>query len=277
MSVFYDSGKFSFVKMSDGSGRDHLEPIHYRDLGEKHSNMYNKDIMWSDVVINGVPLEKTFQFENETRQECTTDSEPKSFLMINERKNKESTPSYDEEYSKYDKKWLTRMEKLAMNPITTLPEAKRKGDKQGNYPVKPKSKKEVRDEKLHASADHFQGIISENSTEDIEDYLTCIPLRCNNNGVTQYKKYCPPEHWINPIVQWDKIWREMDKIQTGIERSFHYVEPGKINKDGVKGPAIYFYDENSDNLNFNYNPESDMIISPCNEITLPFPTFRNAM
>lgn len=276
MSVFYDSGKFTFVKMKDGSGRDHLEPIHYRDLGDKYSNMYNKDIMWSDVVINGVPLEKTFQFENENIQESTTDNDQKSFIIVNERENKESLPSYNEKYSKYDIKWQNRIEKLSLNPIS-LPEAKRKDDKQGKYPVKPKSKKEVRDEKLHASADHFQGIVSENSTEDIEDYLTYIPLKRKGNGVTQYKKFCPPEHWINPVVQWEKIWREMDKIQTGIERSFHYIKPGEINKDGVKGPAIYFYNESSNDINFNYCENSDMIISPCKEVTLPFPTFGSVM
>jgi hypothetical protein len=273
MAVFYDSGKFSFIEFEDSSGKKRLTPIHYRDLGDKKGDMYDKKVSWSDVVINGVPLEQTLQYENEIPRGSTTE-EKSSVIIVNERKCEENFPSETEKDSKYEKKWLTRIEKLSLNPIS-LPEAKRKGDKQGNYPVKPKSKKEVRDEKLFASSDHFQGIIAENSTEEIEDYVTYIPQKVN--GVTQYKKYCPPNHWINPVVQWDKIWREMDKIQTGVERSYHYVEPGKINKDGIKGPAIYFYNENSDDINFNFNPNTDMIISPSEKATSPLPTFGIAM
>ena len=66
--AFCDSDKFRFIEIDvqgEESGYDsgkHLIPVHYRELGEKEGLTYAKKVSWSDVVINGVPLEKSFEY-----------------------------------------------------------------------------------------------------------------------------------------------------------------------------------------------------------------------
>ena len=67
MSRFFDSNMFTFGTVQErGGGR--LQPLHFRDLGEKKDELYDESISWNDVVINGVPLEKTFEYEDEISQ-----------------------------------------------------------------------------------------------------------------------------------------------------------------------------------------------------------------
>ena len=167
MEGFCDSDKFIFKL--DHSG--HLTPLHYRELGEKSGELYSPRVTWSDVAINGVPLEKTFVFEDDiTRlQEEKDDSEgKKGFIMVNSRPT-QSIPVVEEVE---DKRWMRRLEKLyPMN----FQDAKKKRKSIERYPVKPKSKKEVRDEKLHCSSDKFQEITDEkDGIETSLDYTIYI-------------------------------------------------------------------------------------------------------
>ena len=177
---------------------------------------------------------------------------------------------------------MNRLEKMTLNPIT-LPDAKKKNSKV-RHPVKPKSKKEIRDEKIVSSGEKFDEMTDEKDLGIVGDAITRVRVHGEYNKFSywddgddfgynvrkhvyltpKYRTYCPPEHWIRPVIQWDRIWSEMDQIELGKKRSYHYVEPGSVNKDGVRGPAIYFYDEDSDDLNYNYNPHGDFIQGPRN-------------
>ena len=57
MEGFSDSDKFIF-KLEDSGN---LMPVHHRELGEKNDNLYSPSVKWSDVAINGVPLDQTFE------------------------------------------------------------------------------------------------------------------------------------------------------------------------------------------------------------------------
>ena len=59
--MFADSARFRFVKLGDGRTK---YPVHYRPLGVKEGEMYSKTVRWADVVINDVPLETTFEYED---------------------------------------------------------------------------------------------------------------------------------------------------------------------------------------------------------------------
>lgn len=72
----------------------------------------------------------------------------------------------------------------------------------------------------------------------------------------KYSIYCPPLHWLQPEVQWKKIWIHMDKLITGKERNYNYYPEGP-NACGKNEPCIYFYDEDSDDLNYNFQITTD--------------------
>ena len=76
---------------------------------------------------------------------------------------------YSEEVEGKDKQLVKRLERLyPMN----FQEAKKKRKNIERYPVKPKGKKGVRDEKLHSSSDKFQEITDENSGGDNSQHYT---------------------------------------------------------------------------------------------------------
>ena len=289
MAGFFDSDKFIFVEIP-GSGGGHLCPVHYRELGGKVNGLYSKKVSWADVTINNVPLEKTFEFEDSiTEIENSKDlNSGNGTIIVNERSAPIDIPiADDDDHTIFqEKKCMNRLEKMTLNPIT-LPDAKKKNSKE-RYPVKPKSKKEVRDEKIFSSGEKFDEITDEKDLGIMEDVITRVRVRfdpveeikrlikelefnVDEHPVhcPKYRTYCPPEHWIRPVIQWDKIWSEMDQIEYGRKRSYHYVEPGSVNKDGVRGPAIYFYDEDSYDLNYNYNEYSDFIQGEPN-LSIPF-------
>ena len=292
--AFCDSDNFKFVEVDvAGSGSDytsgkHLIPVHYRELGskDKDGHTYSKKVSWSDVVINEVPLEQTFQYEDhiaylEDVSHATYPTEDRGVIVVNERSSHLPTDhaNYDDsnDYDGYGEQWLHRMNKLGLQPFN-LPEAKKKKKSQGKYPVKPKDKKAVRDEKIKKSSELFGEIVDKKEHGVLGEHIFQIPytfyeeVDCWDDGdefgnnvrnhplmraTLKFKTYCPPEHWLYPVKRWDLIWSEMDLIEHGVKRSYHYVEPGNVNKDGVKGPAIYFYDEDSDDMNYNFNENYD--------------------
>lgn len=268
MEGFFDSDKFLF-KLDEDSG--HLMPVHHRELGEKKDNLYEPRVTWSDVALNGVPLEKTFEYEDDiTRiqeERSETREEPK-YIMVNSRPS-QSLP-YSEEVE--DKRWVKRLERLyPMN----FQEAKKKRKSVERYPVKPKGKKAVRDEKIHSSSDKFQEITDENGGGEISlEYTTYIQKKDDYKIIKEElmrtpgdpfwppeyniikrpirTKYCPPLHWLEPEVQWEKIWTHVDELKTGKKRDYHYYPD-----DCGYGPCIYFYDKDSDDLNYNFDWSKD--------------------
>ena len=285
MAKFFDADNFAFVP--SGNWDEHLIPIHSRDLGKKEGNLY-PDAKWSDVTINGVALEDTFRFEDsitEAERSIIFEVDKDKTIMINDRQVQSHACHDLEEISEinHEKKWINRMERMTLVPLT-FKDAKKKKKNKERYPVKPKGKKEVRDEKIFKSSDKLQEIIDVKDTNGMEDLLTLIhkhgdyeiikeelmltpgdpiwPPEYNIIKKPIYTKYCPPQHWIEPVVQWEKIWSEIDEIKMGKIRDHHYVEMGQINEDGIQGPAIYFFEKESDDLNYNFNWERDFIQGP---------------
>jgi hypothetical protein len=268
MSGFFDSDKFLF-KMDEDSG--HLMPVHYRELGEKSGELYSPSVKWADVALNGVSLEQTFKYEDDIvqlQEEKDDSSEGPKYIMVNSRP---SQPLIQEEEID-NKRWVKRLERLyPMN----FQEAKKKRKSIERYPVKPKGKKQVRDAKLHTSSDKFQEITDEKlGGESILDYTIYIqkkddfkiiknlmmrtpsdpwdPPVYNIYKVPVPTKYCPPLHWLEPEVQWEKIWTNVDYLKTGKKRDYHYYP------EGYEGnPCIFFYDKDSDDLNFNFDWSKD--------------------
>lgn len=276
MENFCDSNNFRFVP--DHSG--HLIPQHHRELGEKGGQLFTSAVTWSDVVIDGVPLEKTFQYEDDIlRLQAGKDDPPsdKGFIVVNSRPSQPIILHEEVEY----KRWEKRLEKLyPMN----FKEAKKKRKSIERFPVKAKGKKQVRDEKIYSLADKFKEMTDEKPGGDgngVIDYSIMIhrhgdykmteeldmssvlpsdpwlPLRYITHKEPVYTKYCPPLHWISPEIKWEKIWTHLDTLKTGKKRDYHYYPNGIANCE--ESPCIYFYEENSDDLNYNFNWETDFM------------------
>lgn len=262
MEGFFDSGKFRFEELSTTGGQTYMTPVHHRDLGEKEDELYSPSVSWADVAINGIPLEKTFQFQDDILKlkNERDDSLPENgTIMVNSRPSQPLILEEDID----DKRWIRRLEKLyPMN----FQEAKKK-----RYPVKTKSKKEVRDEKIHFSSDKFHEITDEKGgIEKSLDYTIYIQKKDDfeiiegmdyMNRPSVYKrpirtKYCPPLHWLEPEVQWECIWTHVDEIKTAKKRDYHYYPEGT---EDCQGPCIYFLDKDSDDLNFNFDWEKDFM------------------
>ncbi len=256
--VFYDSGKFTFEMVDDGNGGSYLTPLHFRELGEKEGHLYGGDTSWSDVLINRVPLEKTLEektlnMEDEIVHYSESSDSDNSQIIINKRDVNGQTFD-DEEVSKHEKKWMNRIEKIQLNPVS-LPEAKKKGKSQGKYPVKPvRTTKEIRGERSKHSSETLHEMIDVREDREIKEFIYNI-----TSPSGEKKIFCPPEHWVTPVIQWDKIWCAIDEIKMGSKRDYHYTKPGEINIDGKVGPIIYFYDKNSCDLNFDFRYERDVM------------------
>ena len=129
--AFCDSDKFKFVEM-DIHGKDsgytsgkHLIPVHYRELGQKDGHMYDKKVSWSDVVINGVSLEKSFEYED---QILDVIAEKDSFgdpgiIIVNERRGSSKNSndicdfSVSDNYRTEQKRWMNRLKRLGLDPF----------------------------------------------------------------------------------------------------------------------------------------------------------------
>ena len=268
MEGFCDSGKFRFEELETPGGQKYLTPVHDRELGEKSGELYSPRVSWSDVAINGVPLEKTFVFEDdilrikEEKDDSTSDG---GVIMVNSRPT-QFTPVVEEVE---DKRWMRRLERLyPMN----FEEAKKKKSIE-RFPVKPKSKKQVRDEKLYSSSGKFQEITDEKKggVETSLDYTIYIQKKGDYEIIkgldwkdrpSVYKrpirtKYCPPLHWLEPEVDWEKIWTHVDELKTGKKRDYHYYPNGVTECEN--DPCIYFYEKDSDDLNYNFDWSKDFM------------------
>ena len=272
MEGFCDSGKFTLEEVEDTGGHKYVTPVHWRDLGEKKGELYPPRVSWSDVAINGVPLEKTFVFEDDIlRLQEEKDDREQGKIMVNSRPVQ--PPTCYEEVEDKDKRWVRRLEKLyPMN----FQEAKKKRKSIERFPVKPKGKKQVRDEKLYSSADKFQEITDEKlGGESVLDYTIYIQKKGDYKIIEEldmmtpsdpwyphryiiYKvpirtKYCPPLHWLEPEVQWEKIWCHVDELKTGEKRAYDYFPTGF--QDFIIGlkarstssrPCIFFNDDSGE-------------------------------
>jgi hypothetical protein len=261
MSSFFDSDKFKFVLMDEG----HLTPVHHRDLGQKEGHLYSKKVSWADAAINNVSLEQTFRYEDEiTHVENSVDGSDKGYIIVNERLNKPTFNYDDDDVSIHQqKKWMKRLEKAALNPIS-LPEAKKKRKGHQRFPVKPKT--ETQKDTEHHSYDKFQELVDTKSSGILGSFIYKIQYKDgyeknvswddgDDRGfnvkkevryIPKYKErtYCPPEHWLTPVVQWKNIWLEMDEIEHGYKRDYVYVSEGELCPDStsIMGPAIYFFE-----------------------------------
>lgn len=239
---YLDSGKFSFAKMKEGG---HHIPVHHRDLGEKDGHLYSDKISWADVIINAVPLDKTFEYEDaiDLINDAIDHTTEKGVILVNDRNI--SCPVPSNVITNIDhQRAIRRLEKMNLNPIT-LPQAKKKKKNKYRWPVKPKDKRDIRIGKIMKSSDKFNELIDPKDQGVLADNIYSIKDKASG----KWKMYCPPEHWLSPVIRWDLIWSEMDMIENGYKRSYHYTKPGEINKDGIPGPAIYFYDSDSTDLN----------------------------
>ena len=194
MENFCDSDKYRFA--IDHSG--HLTPQHHRELGEKNGLLYSPGVSWSSVAIDGVPLEKTFQFEDDMirlQEEKDNSSEKQDIIMVNSRPSQPFFMSEEVE----DKRWVRRLEKLyPMN----YQEAKKKRKSIERYPVKPKKKKQVRDEKLHCSSDKFQEISDEKlGGEIVLDYTIYIQKKDDFKIIKEPLMMTPGDPWWPPMYE----------------------------------------------------------------------------
>ena len=269
MEAFCDGGKFRFVESETPEGVKYSTPAHWRYLGEKSGGLYSPRVSWSDVTINGVPLEKTFEFEDDIlRLQEEKDDSPsgEGVIVVNSRPCQKQ--KYYEEVE--GKRWVRRLEKLyPMN----FREAKKKRKSIERFPVKPKSKKQVRDEKIYSSADKFHEITDEKlGGESVLDYSIMIhrhgdysiieeidmssvtpsypwlPQRYITRKIPVYTKYCPPLHWLEPEIQWEKIWAHLDELKTGKKRDYDYFSAFPCSRTcaNIGKPCIFFdydYDE----------------------------------
>ena len=268
MEGFFDSGKFRFEELSTSGGQTYFTPVYSMELGKKEGGLYSPSVSWSDVTRNGIPLEQTFRYQDDILrlENERDDSLPETdTIMVNSRPSQPLILEEDIE----DKRWVKRLEKLY--PINYR-EAKKKRKSVERYPVKPKSKKEVRDEKINSSSDKFQEITDEKKGgEKSLDYTIYIQKAGDYeiikeldymNRPSVYKrpirtKYCPPLHWLYPEVDWEKIWSNLDVLKTGKKRNYHYYPNGIANCENE--PCIYFYEEDSDDLNYNFNWSKDFM------------------
>ena len=258
---FCDSDKFLFVAQDDG----HLIPVHYRELGSKEGHLYSKKVSWVDATINNVPLEQTFSYEDEIAYiKATKDEATNGYIVVNERPSQWIPVEEDIPQIHQKKKWLNRLDKLTLQPMT-LPQAKKKKKGHQRFPVKPKT--EVQKETDHHSYDKFQDLVDTKSSGILGSFIYKIQYKDgyekrvswddgDDRGdnvkkevryIPKYKErtYCPPEHWLTPVVQWKNIWLEMDEIERGYKRDYVYVSEGELCPDSasIMGPAIYFFEK----------------------------------
>lgn len=287
MADFFDADKFFFADVVCEDGTTYREPRHYRDLGRKEDGLY-KSASWSDVVIHDVSLDDTINFSHEidyveqilNQSQIGGEQDATMVTMVNGRENVLLPPNDGELNISVSQrnKWLNRLQKVSLNPMT-LPEAKKKRKSIERYPVKPKSKKQVRDEKFHTSSEKFKEMVDEKDTKFVEDLVVMIHKKDDyeyfgpNNPFRRkkYSPFCIPHHLVYPVVQWDKIWSAMDTFELGRKREYYYICPGKCY--GHDGASIYFLEPKSDDFDFDFDNDSIITFTP--DLTFPFPYKSN--
>ena len=248
--AFSDSDKFRW------STDSYEGPVHHRDLGEKDGYLYSKSVRWADVALDGVGLEQTFEYEDQIMQlEQSSDSNsPRGRIIVNGKENVDN----DETSVSVDVRgetWIKRLGQIHVNQVSKVS----KVSKDKWLTKKSKSTTDFQKERNNHESDVFHQIIETNDLGQIGKHV----LQWQWSGGGQ-RKFCPPIHWITPVKRWDLIWSKMDELHNGYKRDYHYIKPGEINNDGVHGPAIYFFDKDSTDLNFKFNWSLDFIYGEVN-------------
>ena len=135
MNGFIDSENF---KSKDGI------PYYDRKLGEKHGFMY-KDKKWSDVLMNGVSLDKVIEMDNKYGDMKMSEGGKGGKIMINSRE-------MDNEIKESSRGNMENMKNMKVFRERKIPQGKKK-----NYPVKPKN--EYTSEKRNGQSDNYRSII----------------------------------------------------------------------------------------------------------------------
>ena len=117
MKGFIDSENF---KSKDGI------PYYDRKLGEKHGLMY-KDKKWSDVLMNGVSLDKVIEMDNKYGEMKMSEGGEGGKIMINSRE-------MNNEIKESSRGNMENMKNMKVFRERKIPQGKKK-----NYPVKPKN------------------------------------------------------------------------------------------------------------------------------------------
>ena len=267
--MFADSERFRFVKIGDGPL---AYPVHYRPLGVKEGGMYSKTVRWADVVINGVPLETTFEHEDMAEylssQRDDEDYE-RGVIIVNSRDYVPEKVVVDEEEGKYDAAYR-RLQNMKIAPMTFKQAKKKKPskDKRSSKAKGDLQKHKVEKEKHCSFNERFEEVTSENDLGSIGENVMSLGPQAGHLGhrhprVREQKTFVPPIHWIEPVKRWDLIWSKMDEEEIGYKRDYHYTPPGKCDENGIHGPAIYFYDKNDEDLNYSFDWSRDFIYGEC--------------
>jgi hypothetical protein len=249
--AFCDSDLFKFIEVDGG-----IVPIHYRPLGEKEGALYGEEVKWKDVVIKGVSLEKTFEYEDEIMAlQSGYDEGSRGVIVVNSRDTVEDLSHEDE--GKYDMRWMNRLNKMKITP-NTFKEAKGRKPSKNKRTAKPKT--EVQKEKRAVRLEDFQELVDVKGHGEIPKNILKFHMRTLWTPPSEMSNtLVPPEHWITPVKRWDLIWSYIDTVVQGYERDYHYVPPGEINEEGIHGPAIYFFDKDNDDLNFEWMWNRDFV------------------
>ena len=151
-SESFDFGDIRFVT-KEIHGVEVFTPVHRRILGQKdEKGLYPKKVTWADIVINNVPLEETYEYEDEFQDiRVPIYNPPEKEIMVNERIMSEEYEDYD-----YPEKWANRMDKSVTTPMT-YKDAKKKRQTKVKYPVKPKYS--YSSEKKNINTEKFKSII----------------------------------------------------------------------------------------------------------------------
>ena len=281
MGSFTDADKFIFA-LDDG----HLTPIHHRELGGKEGHLYSKRVSWADVTINNVPLDQTLRYEDEIASvDNSIDENDRGVIIVNERVNLQVT-NYDDNHCVQEDKWMRRLKRVALNPIS-LPEAKKKKGGPTRFMVKPKT--EASEQRGQCTSDMFHELVDNKSTGILSEFMYTIDAHSGyevdiswddgddyGNNVQKEERYCPvykkrtwcpPEHWITPEVQWVKIWTKIDELERGYKRDYVYVPDGEYCDDSyiITGPAIYFFE---DYENYCYKFKLELLLYPISNILI---------
>ena len=101
---------------------DYNYAVHHRDLGEKEGEMY-VGALWSDVTINGVPLDDTLDLEIQDKaiESMNSFQERGSEIIVNDRKVNASVLISSSEHGmvdKYNSKYrVKKIKKYPTKPI----------------------------------------------------------------------------------------------------------------------------------------------------------------
>ena len=256
--MFADSARFRFVKLGDGRTK---YPVHYRPLGVKEGEMYSKTVRWADVVINDVPLETTFEYEDVIEylsSQRTDEDYERGVIIVNSRDYVPEKVVVDEEEGKYDTAYR-RLQNMKIAPMT-FKQAKKKKPSKDKRSSKAKGnlrKHRVEKEKHLSFKERFKDVTSENKLGYVGENV--MTFRKRDLWKNSEKTFVPPIHWVEPVKRWDLIWSKMDEEEIGYKRDYHYTPPGECDKNGIYGPAIYFYDKSDEDMNYSFDWRRDFI------------------